>query len=322
MPRKFRIGIIGFGRMGHGFVAAMLANPAWEVAAICDLNPAACAEARQLVPKARICSDPEDILKDKSIETVGLFTLADARPALIRRRPRRKNTSSPRNPSLPDIQTEWDLLAEIEQAEKKEGSSPSTSSTATPWYYKQIQQRIAAGEIGDPRHHPRLPHDPRPHAHRRPRTRKARPFHDCGMHYVDVARWYARSEFKTWHAQGIRMWNHNDPWWVQCHGTFDNGIVFDITQGFVYGHLAKDKTPTTATSTASAPPASPACATISSTPPSTSTPDNAPSPKPLPSPGTKILDIMVDIFACAPWHGKTSDSPPPAIPSSPPGDIS
>jgi hypothetical protein len=25
------------------------------------------------------------------------------------------------------------------------------------------------------------------------------------------------------------------------HGTFANGIVFDITQGFVYGHLAKQQ---------------------------------------------------------------------------------
>jgi myo-inositol 2-dehydrogenase/D-chiro-inositol 1-dehydrogenase len=62
------------------------------------------------------------------------------------------------------------------------------------------------------------------------------------MHYVDVARWYAKSDYATWHAQGVRMWNHKDPWWVQCHGTFQNGVVFDITQGFVYGHLAQQKT--------------------------------------------------------------------------------
>jgi myo-inositol 2-dehydrogenase/D-chiro-inositol 1-dehydrogenase len=61
------------------------------------------------------------------------------------------------------------------------------------------------------------------------------------MHYVDVARWYAKSEFQTWHAQGIRMWDHKDPWWVQAHGSFKNGVVFDITQGFVYGHLSLEK---------------------------------------------------------------------------------
>jgi myo-inositol 2-dehydrogenase/D-chiro-inositol 1-dehydrogenase len=68
------------------------------------------------------------------------------------------------------------------------------------------------------------------------------PFHDCGMHYVDVARWYAQSEYEKWHAQGMRMWDYKDPWWVNSHGHFANGVVFDITQGFVYGHLAVDKT--------------------------------------------------------------------------------
>lgn len=48
-----------------------------------------------------------------------------------------------------------------------------------------------------------------------------------------------RGEYESWHAQGIRMWGYKDPWWVKAHGTFANGAVFDITQGFIYGHLAK-----------------------------------------------------------------------------------
>ena len=67
-------------------------------------------------------------------------------------------------------------------------------------------------------------------------------YHDCGMHYIDIARWYADSEYKTWHAQGMRMWDYKDPWWVQCHGTFENGIAFDVTQGFVYGQLSRNQT--------------------------------------------------------------------------------
>ena len=62
------------------------------------------------------------------------------------------------------------------------------------------------------------------------------------MHYVDISRWYAGCEYKTWHAQAIRMWDYPEPWWLQCHGTFENGVVFDITQGHVYGQLSKDQT--------------------------------------------------------------------------------
>ena len=45
MAKRYRIGVIGFGRMGRGFVAAMLANPVWEVATICDIDLIAREEA-------------------------------------------------------------------------------------------------------------------------------------------------------------------------------------------------------------------------------------------------------------------------------------
>jgi myo-inositol 2-dehydrogenase/D-chiro-inositol 1-dehydrogenase len=238
MAKKYRIGIIGFGRMGRGFAAAMLANPVWDVAVICDIHPASRAEAQQLVPHARIVADPEEVLKDKSLPVVGLFTLADARPAMVKRALAEKKHILAEKPLASDVKTEWELVQAIEQSGRLVAVNMFNRNA---WYHKEIQQYIAEGEIGDlaivrvchmtPGHMPTEGHEP-----------EGPPFHDCGMHYVDVARWYANSEFKTWHAQGIRMWNYQDPWWVQVHGTFQNGVVFDITQGFVYGHLAKDKT--------------------------------------------------------------------------------
>jgi predicted dehydrogenase len=238
MSRRYRIGVIGFGRMGRGFVAAMMANPVWEVAAICDIDSVARSEAQQFLPKVRITADPEDILTDKSIEVVGLFTLADSRPGFIRRALKEKKHILAEKPIAADVKTEWALVKEIEKSGRLVAVNLFNRNA---WYHQEIQQHIAEGEIGElaiirvchmtPGHMPGEGHEP-----------EGPPFHDCGMHYVDVARWYAKSEFKEWHAQGIRMWDYKDPWWVQCHGTFENGVVFDITQGFVYGHLAKDKT--------------------------------------------------------------------------------
>jgi myo-inositol 2-dehydrogenase/D-chiro-inositol 1-dehydrogenase len=109
------------------------------------------------------------------------------------------------------------------------------------WYHKTMIDFIRSGEIGElaiiriahmtPGHMPQEGHEPEGPA-----------FHDCGMHYVDVARWYAGSEYESYHAQGVRMWGYPDPWWVQVHGAFRNGVVFDITQGFVYGHLSQEQT--------------------------------------------------------------------------------
>lgn len=237
MNRRFRVGVIGFGRMGRGFVAEMLRGDIWDVACICDGWEPAREAARAALPKAVVTGDPEAVFKDKSLDVVGLFTLADARPALLHRALKEKLHVIAEKPLAADIQTEWKLLKEIEASDRLVAVNIFNRNA---WYHHEIVKFIRSGEIGDlaivrvchmtPGHMPTEGHDP-----------EGPPFHDCGMHYVDVARWYAGSEFARWHAQGVRMWSHKEPWWVQAHGTFQNGVVFDITQGFVYGHLAQTK---------------------------------------------------------------------------------
>ena len=225
--------------MGRGFAAAMQENELWEITAVCDTSAATRKLAGKQCPGAAIYDTPDKIFSDKSIEVVGLFTLADARPGQIRQASRIKKHVLAEKPIGADVATEWQLVPqEIEASDRLVAVNLFNRNA---WYHKDIQRFIEEGEIGDlaiirishmtPGHMPTEGHDP-----------EGPPFHDCGMHYVDVARWYAKSEYQTWHAQGIRMWDYKDPWWVQAHGTFANGVVFDITQGFVYGHLAKDKT--------------------------------------------------------------------------------
>ena len=238
MSRKVRVGVIGFGRMGRGFVSMMQQSELWEIVAICDANSATRELASRTVPTARVVSDPQAIFGDRSIDAVGLFTLADARPELIRRALTANQHVLAEKPIGPDPKTEWDLVREIEATDRIVAVNLFNRNA---WYHKEIQAFIAEGEIGElaivrvchmtPGHMPGEGHEP-----------EGPPFHDCGMHYVDVARWYAKSDYATWHSQGVRMWDYKDPWWVQSHGTFTNGVVFDITQGFVYGHLAQEKT--------------------------------------------------------------------------------
>ena len=238
MQDKIRIGVIGFGRMGRGFVSMMQQDERYEIVTICDAHADTRKLAGRTVPTAKLTADPEVIFSDKTLNAVGLFTLADARPAQIRRALAARLHVLAEKPIAADSKTEWELVNEIEASGLLVGVNLFNRNA---WYHKEMRAFIAEGEIGDlaiirvchmtPGHMPGEGHAP-----------EGPPFHDCGMHYVDVARWYAGSEFKTFHAQGIRMWNHPEPWWVQAHGTFDNGAVFDITQGFVYGHLAEEKT--------------------------------------------------------------------------------
>ena len=238
MSKKLRIGVIGFGRMGRGFVAALQNNPVWEIAAICDSHEPTRQIAAKTVPGARIVAHPDTIFHDKTLDVVGLFTLADARPGQISKALQAGLHVIAEKPLAADIKAEWELVKQIEATDRLVAVNLFNRNA---WYHREILEFIASGEIGQlgiirvchmtPGHMPTEGHDP-----------EGPPFHDCGMHYVDVARWYAGSEYDRWHAQGLRMWNHQDPWWVQVHGTFKNGVVFDITQGFVYGHLAAEKT--------------------------------------------------------------------------------
>lgn len=238
MGKRFRIGIVGFGRMGRGFVAALQANPVWDIAYICDAYGPTRELAEKTVPTAKIVADSKILLEDKSLDVVGLFTLADARPAQLKKALKAGLHIIAEKPLAPDVKTEWELLKLIEKSDRMVAVNIFNRNA---WYHHDLINFVNSGEIGKlaiirishmtPGHMPGEGHEP-----------EGPPFHDCGMHYVDVARWYARSEYDQWHAQGIRMWDYKDPWWVQVHGTFKNGIVFDITQGFVYGHLAAEKT--------------------------------------------------------------------------------
>src|SRR5580704_1324486 len=85
MSRKINVGIIGFGRMGRGFVSVLQQDERWKIVSICDVNETARALAGRTVPEARIVSNPDQVLADKNLDVVGLYTLADARPEMIRR---------------------------------------------------------------------------------------------------------------------------------------------------------------------------------------------------------------------------------------------
>jgi myo-inositol 2-dehydrogenase/D-chiro-inositol 1-dehydrogenase len=235
---KLKIGIIGFGRMGQLYGKELLKNPLWEVAYVCDTGVAAKKAAAEMLPGATIIDEEDRIFADPAIDVAGLFALADSRPAQLYKALSAGKHVILEKPVADDIQTEWDVAVAVEKSNRMVAVNMFNRNA---WYHKMMIDFIRSGEIGElaiiriahmtPGHMPQEGHGP-----------EGPCFHDCGMHYVDVARWYAASEYDTYHAQGVRMWSYTDPWWVQAHGTFRNGVVFDITQGFVYGHMAQVQT--------------------------------------------------------------------------------
>ena len=236
---KIKVAIIGFGRMGQMYCKEMQYSGEWDILYICDTNPDAREEARNIVPAStRIVSNEDILFNDPQVEVVGLFTLANSRKEQIEKAVR---THKHIIAEKPIADTQEKEIEAVNLTEHADIFSTVNLYLRNAWYHQAMKQFIQEGEIGElailrichmtPGLTPGEGHE-----HEGPA------FHDCGMHYVDIARWYAESDYKTWNAQGIRMWDYKDPWWIQCHGTFHNGVVFDITQGFVYGQLSKDQT--------------------------------------------------------------------------------
>ncbi len=236
--RRLKIGMIGFGRMGGLHLRELLKNDKWEVSYICDISQECREDAARLAPDARIVSDATIIFEDPEVDAVGLYALADSRLDQIGRAVRYGKHIIAEKPVSDTIENEWEAVRLAE--------TPNILSTVNlylrnSWYHKEIRDFVRSGEIGDlaiirvchltPGLAPGEGHE-----------YEGPSFHDCGMHYVDIARWYAGSEYKTMHSQGVRMWSYKDPWFLQAHGTFENGVVFDITQGHVYGQLSKNQT--------------------------------------------------------------------------------
>ena len=230
--------LIGFGRMGEFYTRVIRSGNDLEIKYICDTDASSREAASQVAPEAEILSAPDRIFSDPEVKLVILSALADSRKEQVQKCFEAGKHVIAEKPIGVDREQEAFLAA---LSEKVPVFSTVDLYLRNSWYHNAMKSFIDSGEIGDlaiirichmtPGLVPGEGHE-----------YEGPCFHDCGMHYVDIARWYAGAEFKSWHAQGMRMWDYKDPWWLQCHGTFDNGIVFDITQGFVYGQLSKDQT--------------------------------------------------------------------------------
>ena len=235
---KIKVGLIGFGRMGQMYWEEMQKSGRWDIAYICDTDPDSRELARNLSPSSRIISDEQEIFDDQSVEAVGLFALANSRKEQIEKAVRSHKHILTEKPIADTIDKEWEI---VDLIEKYDRIAAVNLYLRNSWYHQAMKQFIDEGEIGELAIL-RICHMTPGLAPGEGHEYEGPAYHDCGMHYIDIARWYADSEYKTWHAQGMRMWDYKDPWWVQCHGTFENGIAFDVTQGFVYGQLSRNQT--------------------------------------------------------------------------------
>ena len=238
MSQPLKAAIIGFGRMGRFYFDAIQEDAGWEVKYVCDIDTGAFGDFVSRYPETCFTTDESVIFSDAETDVVILTALADTRVRRIKLAVEAGKHIISEKPIADSIAKEWEAVRLVEGAGI---ISAANLYLRNSWYHHQIKEYIESGEIGElavirichqtPGLSPGEGHEAEGPA-----------FHDCGMHYVDIARWLAGSEYKTMRAQGLRMWSYKDPWWLQAQGTFESGVVFDITQSHAYGQLAKDQT--------------------------------------------------------------------------------
>lgn len=238
MKTAIRVGIIGLGRMGRFYLEEMQKSGRWNIVYICDTNAKSREAVHKLSPNSTVTDNEQIIFNDPTIQVVGLFALANSRKEQIEKAILSGKHVISEKPISDTIIREWEA---VHIAERSNLYTSVNLYLRNSWYHQMIKDFIAQGEIGELAII-RICHLTPGLAPGEGHEYEGPSFHDCGMHYVDITRWYAESNFLTWNAQAIRMWSYKDPWWLQSHGTFENGVVFDITQGHVYGQLSKDQT--------------------------------------------------------------------------------
>lgn len=70
---KLKLGVLGLGE-GRSIISAALNSPHWELALICDLNETLCKERAAEFGLSRYTTKFEEMLADKSIDVIGVYT--------------------------------------------------------------------------------------------------------------------------------------------------------------------------------------------------------------------------------------------------------
>src|SRR6266508_4823431 len=84
MNKPYRIGIIGLGNMGRRYFDVLRQSARWELGWVCDRDPQRLRWVEGQAPGVRGATSAEDLFGDRSLDVVGIFTLADIRPRLLR----------------------------------------------------------------------------------------------------------------------------------------------------------------------------------------------------------------------------------------------
>ncbi|HWL53416.1 MAG TPA: Gfo/Idh/MocA family oxidoreductase [Chthoniobacteraceae bacterium] len=235
-----RIASVGVGRIGLAHLKALADSCRWEVAYVCDLSPARLALAGKIVPGAQQVQSLDPILDDPTVEALSITTLSDIRPGMIRR-----TVAAGKH-----VLCEKPLASTPQEARRLVEELKGTSQLITCNLFnrnapllQEAREHLRAGEIGELAVL-RVSHCT-PHLRSQSRLSdshfavEGHTLHDCGMHYVDLLRWFSASDVGDYQAMATRFWNQEYELHFMVQGRMRSGVAFDLHNGFCYTTLSQ-----------------------------------------------------------------------------------
>lgn len=117
----------------------------------------------------------------------------------------------------------------------------------------KIKELVASGQVGEIRSlriiyiwdlhgiYETMPGGERVYSPRRAaRMEEGGPMVDCGVHQVDLARWWLGSDVAEWSAAGAWVEDYDAPDHMHLHLMHESGVLSTIEMSFTYCHTAKE----------------------------------------------------------------------------------
>jgi myo-inositol 2-dehydrogenase/D-chiro-inositol 1-dehydrogenase len=237
--RRYRIGVIGYGRIGPGHARFISENPRYELAWICDADASRQETAQSQHPGVRFSTSTDDVFSDGSLDAIAILTRRDVRPGLIRKALAAGLHVSAEKPLGSGAEDEPALLTDIEKSDRIVAVNLFNRNA---WYHNEARALVRKGEIG------KLAAVRVCHMFPGPLPTRGEdcpdpPATDCAMHYLDIARWYVGSEYDEWSARGACVWGEppERPWYFTVNGCFENNVLFEITNSYAYANGSRER---------------------------------------------------------------------------------
>lgn len=233
--------------MGIAHIRALAGHPRWDLRYICDLDTSRLEAVAEQAPAAIRTTDQTEILGDPAIDAVSINTLSNARPALIRAALQAGKHVLAEKPLASTPEEEDKLLDDISRSDR---FVTVNLFNRNAHYLHMAREFIASGEIGElaviridhctPGRRCADPNE-RLDEHRMDYAVEGHVLTFCGMHYVDVACWFAGSEVKEYSVRAARFFDSLYENHFLVHGTFENGIIFELNNSFTYAAFADQR---------------------------------------------------------------------------------